>query len=418
MYQKSVLDNGVRIITEPVSQNRTVAVGIWVDVGSRDEHDLNNGCGHFVEHMLFKGTANRTAWQIARELDVLGGMSNAFTSRENTCYYATVLDIHLERMMELMADMYRNSLFDPEEVSRERQVILQEINMAEDMPDDQIHDLFAAQLYGRHPLGKTVLGSREVVAAMDAQKLREHVSAYYTPDRVVISAAGNVDHEAFVDICRKNFEYMAKASQQVPARRVPLELAPVRKIYSKPLEQVHAVLGTYGLSAVDPDRFALILLNIILGGNMSSRLFQEIREKRGLAYSIYSFVESFLDSGYLGVYLGVDRDTVNESIEVINDELKRLKIELVSGQELVDAKDFAKGSLYLSAEGMESRMSRNARNEYCFGQFVSFEEVAAEIDHVTSEDVLQLAERIFGRELTASVLGPLNQNEIQWELLK
>jgi len=419
MYNKTVLPNGVRIISEQVPHCRTVAVGVWVDVGSRDEHDLNNGSGHFVEHMLFKGTARRNSQEIARELDVLGGLSNAFTSRENTCYFATVLDSHLPRLVDLLTDMFCRSLFEEEEVLRERQVILQEINMAEDMPDDQIHDLFCAQLWGHHPLGKTVLGSREVVAAMDSQKLLEHVQNFYTPDRIVVAAAGNVEHETFVSLLQNSFvvNSKGKAARQIFSRKGPTFLKPSRKVYSKPLEQVHAVLGTYGLSSIDSDRYTFILLNIIWGGNMSSRLFQEIREKRGLAYSVYSFVDSYIDSGYLGVYLGVDRETVNEAFDVIGEQVGLLRDDLVHDQELSDAKDYAKGGLFLSAENMEARMTRNARNEYCYGRFIPVEEVVEAIDRVSPEDIRQLARRLFCRDFSVAVLGPIKQSEINWRLL-
>ncbi len=348
---------------------------------------------------------------------MLGGLSNAFTSRENTCYYATVLDSHLPRVADLFTDMLCNSLFDEEEVVRERQVILQEINMAEDMPDDQIHDLFCGLLWGRHPLGKTVLGSREVVAAMTSQRLLEHAQNYYSPDRVVIAAAGNVRHDQFVDLWQAPLEKMPRKSNRQLERKKPAVLKPARRVFSKPLEQIHTVFGTYGLSNLDEERFALILLNIIWGGNMSSRLFQEIREKRGLAYSVYSFADSYVDSGYVGVYLGVDRETVNEAFDVIGDQLQRLREDRVSDQELCDAKDYAKGGLYLSAENMEARMTRNARNEYCFGRYVSIDEVVRAIDKVTAEEIRDLAVRLFSRELSAAVLGPVKQNEINWRLL-
>jgi predicted Zn-dependent peptidase len=417
MHNKTVLENGVRIISEHVPHCRTAAVGIWVDVGSRDEHDLNNGCGHFLEHMLFKGTARRSPQQIARELDVLGGLSNAFTSRENTCYYATVLDSHLPRVADLLTDMFCHSLFEEEEVFRERQVILQEINMVEDMPDDQIHDLFCFQLWGHHPLGKTVLGSREVVATMDSQKLLEHVQNYYTPERILIGAAGNIEHEAFVSLWEKAFAELRQKGNRQVSRKPPTVLKATRKVYSKPLEQVHAVLGTYGLSNLDEERFILILLNIIWGGNMSSRLFQEIRERRGLAYSVYSFVDSYFDSGYLGIYLGVDRETVNEAFDVIREQVDILKEDPVLEEELRDAKDYAKGGLFLSAENMEARMTRNARNEFCFGRYVSVEEVVRAIDAVSAEDIRRLARKLFNCDFSVAVLGPIRQSEINWRLL-
>jgi len=367
--------------------------------------------------MLFKGTAERSPQQIARELDVLGGLSNAFTSRENTCYYATVLDTHLPRIADLLTDMFCHSLFEEEEVFRERQVILQEISMAEDMPDDQIHDLFCAQLWGHHPLGKTVLGSREVVGTMDSQKLLEHVQNYYTPERVLIAAAGNVEHEAFVSLWEKAFAELRQKGKRQISRMKPSVLKASRKVYVKPLEQVHTVLGTYGLSNLDEERFAMILLNIIWGGNMSSRLFQEIREQRGLAYSVYSFVDSYFDSGYLGVYLGVDRETVNEAFAVIRQQVDILKEDPVREEELRDAKDYAKGGLFLSAENMEARMTRNARNEFCFGRHIPVEEVVSSIEAVSTEDIRRLARKLFSGDFSVAVLGPLKQSEINWDLL-
>ncbi|MEW6426440.1 MAG: pitrilysin family protein [Thermodesulfobacteriota bacterium] len=417
MYRKTVLDSGIRITSERVPHCRTVAVGIWVDVGSRDEHDLNNGCCHFIEHMLFKGTGKRSPQQIAIEFDMLGGASNAFTSRENTCYYATVLDNHLEALVDLLADMFLNSLFDREELLRERQVILQEISMVEDQPDDLIHDLFFAQLWGRHPLGKPVLGTREVVASMDPKKLLDHVNTYYLPGNVLISAAGSVDHDRFVELWERRLRGIRRdgGTGNGLVRRPPVELdQPVRRVYAKPLEQVHAVLGTYGLPQNDEDRFVLLLLNVLLGGNMSSRLFQEIRENRGLAYSIYSYVDSFVDSGMLGIYLGVDAETLNESLEVVAEQVGRLAEEAVPEQELANAREFARGGLYISAENMESRMTRNARNEFCFDRYFSYEETAAALDRVTAEDVHLLAKRLFLRPLTAAVVGPMEPHEVRW----
>ncbi|OGQ96823.1 MAG: peptidase M16 [Deltaproteobacteria bacterium RIFOXYD12_FULL_57_12] len=417
MYNKTILENGLRIITERLPHSRLTSVGIWVDVGSRDEHDLNNGSAHFVEHMLFKGTRNRTAEQLARELDVLGGTANAFTARDTTCYYATVLDRHLPKLVELFADLFLNSRFDQEDIDKERQVILQEISMVEDTPDDQIHDLFAALLWGRHPLGNTVLGGREVVAAMDAKKLIDYVQKQYTPDRILIAAAGNVEHDAFVRLWQDAASLPAGSGDAPPARRPPQSLSPQRAIYSKPLEQVHVLLGTYGPPAASVDRFTFMLLNVLLGGNMSSRLFQELREKRGLAYSIYSYIVPFADCGYLSIYLGVDREVVNEALSLVVREVNRLVNEPVSAAELADAREFSKAGLYLAAENMESIMMRIARNEFVFGHYVTFEEVATAIDQVQPVDIGRLAGQIFANDLTMTALGPLQADEVDWALL-
>ncbi|MDX1776878.1 MAG: pitrilysin family protein, partial [Desulfobulbales bacterium] len=385
-------------------------VGVWLDAGSRDEHDLNSGSAHFVEHMLFKGTGRRSAQQIAREFDVLGGSANAFTTRENTCLHATVMNSNLPQLVDLFKDILENSLFLDEEIERERQVVLQEINMVEDMPDDHIHDLFSALLWGKHPLGKTILGSQEIVAAMNSQKLREYVRQYYTTDKIVIAAAGNVEHEYFVSLWQGAFAAFAHAGEPALERREPAMLPSSRKIYTKPLEQAHILSGTYGFSATDADRFVFLLLNVLLGGNMSSRLFQEIREKRGLAYSIYSYIASYSDCGYLAIYLGVDRESANESLELAAGEINFLQGNPVPEAELANAKDYIKSNLYLSMENMEAIMTRIARNELYFGKYIPFREVIAAIDRVSGKDIQNLCRKIFGRqELTVAGLGPLEK---------
>jgi len=414
-YQKTVLDNGIRIVTEKIP-SRTVSAGIWVDVGARDEQPDNNGSAHFVEHMLFKGTASRTAQEIAQEFDTLGGMSNAFTSGETTSYYATVLDDQVSRLIGLMGDIFQHSLFEEEEVVREREVILQEISMVEDTPDDRIHELFTGGLWGKHPLGYTVLGRREVVAAMDSAGLREYMRQQYTPERIVIAASGNVDHEQFCHLWQKQVGDLAK-SGKTTCRQPPPVLAPVRKLYKKNLEQAHMVLGSYGLPHVAPERYVLYLLHVLLGGNMSSRLFQEVREKAGLAYSIYSYLSSFTDSGYLGVYLGVDPAVVNKAMALVAREINGLRQNSVSAAMLSGAKDYAKAGIFLSAENMESRMTRIARNELTFGRYVSFDEVAAGFDQVRPEDIGDLAARLFSRPLFATVLGPLKVKDVDWRPL-
>ena len=413
MFNKTLLPNGIRIITESLPHSKVVSVGVWIDAGSRDEHDLNSGSAHFVEHMLFKGTGKRSAQELAREFDVLGGSANAFTSRENTCLHATVMDSNLPKLVELFTDLLADSLFSDEEIERERQVILQEIHMVEDMPDDHIHDLFAALLWGVHPLGKSILGSPEIVAAMDSRKLREYVQKYYTADKIVVAAAGNVEHAAFAALWQKAFDKFVQRADPVLARNEPLMLPSDCRIYAKPLEQAHILLGAYGLSVIDADRFGFLLLNVLLGGNMSSRLFQEIREKRGLAYSIYSYIAAYSDSGYLAIYLGVDKESVNESLALIAKEISILQKTPVPGKELANAKDFVKSGLFLSMENMEAIMTRIARNEMNFGKYIPLEEVLDSIDRVTGEDIMRLGSRVFGRqELTIAGLGPLEDTGI------
>ena len=413
MFNKTELPNGIRIITESLPHSKVVSVGVWIDAGSRDEHDLNSGSAHFVEHMLFKGTGKRSAQEIAREFDVLGGSANAFTTRENICLHATVMDSNLPILVEMFTDLLTNSLFADDEIARERQVILQEIHMVEDMPDDHIHDLFAALLWGTHPLGKTILGSHEIVAAMNSGKLQEYVQKYFTTDKIVIAAAGNVAHDNFVSLWQNTFDGFKRNSDPSLIRNPPALLPSCQKIYSKSLEQVHILLGTYGLSITDENRFAYLLLNVLLGGNMSSHLFQEIREKRGLAYSVYSYIAPYSDSGYIAIYLGVDRTSVNESLALISQEISLIQNTPVPENELANAKDFVKSGLFLSMENMEAIMTRIARNEIYFGKYITMEEVIDSIERIKGEDILELSSKIFGgQKLTVAGLGPLEQGEL------
>ncbi len=411
--RKTLLDNGVRIITER-EPSRLVSLGIWVEVGSRDEDDGNNGSAHFAEHMLFKGTRRRDAQQIAREFDILGGMSNAFTSNEHTCYYATVLDSRLAGAIDLLADIFFNSLFSQTEIELERQVILQEIAMVEDTPDDRVHELFSGRFWQGHPLANTVLGRPEVVAEMAGKRLRDYVRRKYQPGRIIIAAAGNVEHESFVELWRPWLDKLIAPKRIMPRWQPPPAAGPGSLIVVKrPLEQEHLVLGCAGLAGDSADRYALLLLNTILGGNMSSRLFQEIREKRGLAYSVYSYLVSHSDCGYAGVYLGVDPGSLPEVLGLVRHELRRLHQEAVTKAELADAVDYVRAGMYLAAENMESRMTRLARNEYSFGRSISMEEVAADLEKVSPEDLLALAGRIFGTgPLTMAAIGPVSEKKL------
>lgn len=404
---KTILDNGARIVTER-EPSRLVSLGIWVEVGSRDEDEGNNGSAHFAEHMLFKGTRRRDAQQISREFDILGGMSNAFTSNEHTCYYVTVLDSRLAGAVDLLADIFFNSLFSQGEIELERQVILQEIAMVEDTPDDRVHELFSGRFWQGHPLANTVLGRPEVVENMVGKRLREYVRRKYLPGRIVIAAAGNVDHDRFVELWQPWLDKLV-APKRVPSRwQPPGPGLGGLAVVTRPLEQEHLVLGCAGLAGDSADRYTLLLLNTILGGNMSSRLFQEIREKRGLAYSVYSYLVSHSDCGYAGIYLGVDPQSLPEVLGLVRHELHRLHQEAVTAEELADAVDYVRAGMYLAAENMEARMTRLARNEYSFGRHIPMEEVAAEIEKITPDDLLTLAGRIFGtNQLTLAAIGPV-----------
>ncbi len=413
-YRKTVLDNGVRIVSEHIP-SRTVSLGIWVDIGSRDEHDLNNGYAHFVEHMLFKGTQTRTSQQLAREFDVLGGTSNAFTTRETTCFHASVLDDKLPQLVELLSDIFLNSVFSKQELERERQVIFQEVGMVEDTPDELIHDLFASVLWKEHPLGNTILGSRAVIANTTDRSLMDFVAKQYSPEKILIAAAGNVIHEEVVALFEAKFSAL-QAGAKINRRKPPPILQPKQIAVCKPLEQEHVVIGTTCPSSVSDDRYVLLLLNILLGGNMSSRLFQEVREKRGLAYSVYSYIAANVDSGYLGVYLGIDPQSTHSVISLVAHEVEKICHTPFAETELADAKDYAKAALLIASDNMDTRMLRLARNEMLFGRYFSLDEVIGSLESVKNSDILALAQKVFSaRPLTAVALGPLTDTEIDWQ---
>jgi len=383
-------------------------MGVWVNVGARDERAGEGGLSHFIEHMIFKGTKKRTALQIAKEFDAIGAQCNAFTSKELTCYYAKVMDTHVDTMLDLLSDIFLNSLFDPAEVERERQVILQEIRLLEDTPDEHIHVLLAQAVWGNHPLGRSILGTPQTVTRFDSNAIKEYFSRAYQPERIVISAAGNLEHMSFVQSIARAFEVVRKGDN-FPGRAKPT-MNWIATTHPKDLEQVHICLGTKGIHTTDPRRHACALLNVILGGNMSSRLFQEIRERRGLAYAIYSFVSSYHDTGLLGVYVGVDKSNTEEVLRLIIKEMKRLKEKPVDSSELKDAKEYLKGGLYLAAEITNNQMTRLAHNEINFGRHIPLQELVDELEKVTAEDILVLAQDTFQHSAVSPILlGPVDE---------
>jgi predicted Zn-dependent peptidase len=417
MHKKTTLDTGLRIVTEHIPNVRTAALGIWIDVGSRDETILNNGTSHFLEHMFFKGTKKRTAHQISMTFDRFGGMSNAFTSKDTTCLYATVPAGKLKDLAHLMADMFTCSRFVQQEIDRESQVILQEIAMVADMPDDQAYEQFEHDFWGDHALGQTVLGQADVVASMTTEKLLQHIKSLYHPRNVVVSCAGKVNHEEFCSMMEPLFADF-KSGDLSCTRTTPVQERVLQKrVVSKQFEQVHLLLGVKGLHLASEQRFVLVLLNTLLGGNMSSRLFQEIREKRGLAYSISSFVESYADCGYLGISGGVAPETVNETLAVIHGQLQSLmQPENIGVEEFQYTLDHAQASLFLSGENLESRMIRNARNEFYFNRDISLDEVSARIAKVTRLQVAELAHELFSESLSGLVMGDVQEKDIVWPM--
>ncbi|MCG6982553.1 MAG: insulinase family protein [Deltaproteobacteria bacterium] len=402
MYRKTVLDNGMRVVTEQIPYLHSVSMGIWLNVGSRDERENESGLTHFIEHMLFKGTKKRSAQEIAKQLDAVGGMSNAFTSKENTCFHAKVIDSHLPLVVDILSDIFLHSVFDGAEVEREREVILQEIHMVEDTPDEYVHILFNRNFWDGNPMGRPIFGSIQTVQSFTKEMIMGYLSRGYHPDRIVLSAAGNVKHGEFLELVEPAFSNIKRHSYTLN-RKVPLISSRV-DLYPRELEQIHLCLGTRGTSLVEKERYSCSILNVILGGSMSSRLFQEVRERRGLAYSIYSFLSSHTDAGMVGIYGAVRPHNITETLEVIRGEIRRFKEEPISEAELRAAKEHIKGGIYLAAENTDNRMSRLAKNEIIFDRFVPYEEIEAGLESVTVEEVQTLAQQLFRAEFMSLVL--------------
>ena len=403
---KTILANGIKIVTRKMPHLRSVSMGVWVNVGARDESLVESGLSHFIEHMIFKGTKKRTAFQIAKEFDAIGGHTNAFTSIENTCYHAKVMYAHLDTMVDILSDVFLNSVFDNKEVENERAVILQEIGMAEDNPDEYIHILSGMNFWGKNSLGRSVLGSRENIKSFNSDIIKRFFHRFYQPERIVVSVAGNLEHSHFLDIAGPVFESV-QPGNDYSERIAPDEHCKV-EIHYKDLEQIHICLATNGMSITDPRRYAYSLLNTIIGGNMSSRLFQEIREKRGLAYSVYSYASSFVDTGMFGIYTGVAPENMQKSIQLILEEISKISKTRVDSNELRYAKEYTKGNLMLASESNDNQMVRMAQNETHFGRYIPMEEIINNVEAVTEDDILELAESLFqSNRFALTLLGPV-----------
>ena len=403
---KSILANGVRIITRRMPYLRSVTMGVWVDAGARDETLSENGLSHLVEHLIFKGTHKRSAFQIAKEFDDIGGQTNAFTTMENTCFHAKVMDTHLETMVEIMSDIFLNSRFDKEELNKERPVILQEVGMVEDSPDEYIHVLSGKNFWGDHPLGRSILGTRENILRFDAATIKQFFQRLYQPDRIIISASGNVDHQQLVDLVGPAFESIKK-SEGFPERQIPVGHTQVQ-LHAKKLEQTHICIGLNGLPTGHPLRYGFSLMNTLVGGNMSSRLFQDIREKRGLAYTVYSFVTTHVDSGMFGAYAAVDPTRAVETAQLLVEHMHALKNQRVTKTELDSAKEYIKGNLLLAAESSENQMVRLAQNEIHFERHLPLSEVVQKIEAVTADDIQKIAGHLFeNSQSSLTLLGQI-----------
>jgi predicted Zn-dependent peptidase len=406
MISQEVLPNGLTLIAESMPHVRSVAIGVWLRRGSRHETPKQSGISHFIEHMVFKGTTHRSAETIASEVDSIGGHMDAFTAKEYASFHLKVLDEHLPLAVDILADIVLNPLFDSEEMAKEKKVIFEEINMVEDTPDDLVMELFTEAFWPDHPLGRPILGTKGSVSSFERDDLATFFREVYRPRNIVISAAGHFEYGIVSDLIRRHFGELAEGGAAgdggppTPAGGVVLRS-------KKELEQVHLCLGTPAYRQGHEDRYGVYILNTVLGGSMSSRLFQNIREKRGLAYSISSGVTSYSDAGTLTVYAGMSLDSVQEVLDLTLDELRRLKNEPLAGSELRRAKDHLKGSLMLSLESTSSRMSHLARQEIYFGRQFGLDEVLAGIEAVSEEDVRRIASDIFRGELTVSILGNL-----------
>jgi predicted Zn-dependent peptidase len=405
MVVREVLDNGLRLITETMPHVRSVTIGVWLTRGSRHESDERAGIAHFVEHMLFKGTATRSAEDIAQAIDSIGGQLDAFTAKEYASYYIKVLDEHLPLAVDLLADIVLRPAFAPEEIEREKKVILEEIKMVEDTPDDLVHELFTESFWQGHPLGRPILGSPQTVDALTADALKDYFRGAYVASNMIVAAAGNIDHGHLRALIEQAFGAVGRDGEAVNGG--PPRVRPQVVTRTKELEQSHICIGTDSYPQRHEDRYVSYILNTVLGGSMSSRLFQNVREKRGLAYSVFSGLSAYRDAGNMTIYAGCANDAVEEVIDLCVAELRAMKRNEMPAAELRRAQDHLKGSLMLSLENTASRMSHLARQEIYFERHFGLDETLEGVERVTTADVQRVATDLFsGAALAATVVGP------------
>jgi Predicted Zn-dependent peptidases len=406
--RREVLPNGLTVISEQMQHLRSVSIGVWVKTGSRDEDPRSNGISHFIEHMLFKGSANRSAEDIARQVDSIGGNMDAFTAKECICFNMKVVDEHLPVAIDILSDLVLNPLFKEEDIAREKGVILEEIKMDEDSPDYLVHEIFTQSFFKDHPLGKPILGTRDTVKKFERSSVLEFYKQCFTPENIVVSAAGNLEHKKFVDLVKRHFAQLKPTKTNRKSRR-PETASRIMLRNKKSLEQVQICMGVPSYPIAHEKRYASYILNSLLGGGMSSRLFQNIRERQGLAYAIYSDLSPYRDTGCLCVYAGTSRESAGKVVQSVVRELFRLKSETVSAEELRRSKDQLKGSLMLSLESSTSRMSNLARQEMYFDHFFTLDELIERIEAVSADDLRAMAEEFFKTEsIAVTVLGNLN----------
>lgn len=406
--QRQVLPNGLVVITETMQHVRSVSIGIWIRHGSRREARSENGIAHFLEHMVFKGTERRSAEAIAREMDSVGGMLDAFTSKEQICFNAKVLDQNLPIAFDVLSDLVLRPKFDSGDVKKERQVVLEEIKMDLDNPEYLLHDLFTRGFWPEHPLGRPILGTPETVRNFEREPIHQRFTEWFAPDHLLVTAAGHITHQEVLDLVEKEFGHL-QPSRYLPDDPAPSTAAPIVLQSKRDLEQVHVCIGVPSIPLADERRFAAAVLNNLLGGGMSSRLFQNIREKQGLAYAVFSELTPYSDTGMMSVYAGTAKETVGQVVDMTIAEFRSMKESPVTPEELLRAKNHLKGSLMLSLESTSSRMSNLARQELYFHRFSTLDEILAAIDAVTQDDVQSLARQFFQPDrIAATILGPTN----------
>ncbi|HWP82528.1 MAG TPA: pitrilysin family protein [Bacteroidota bacterium] len=408
-YRKTVLEKGVRVVTEEIPHVRSVSVGLWIDNGSRDETERLNGISHFIEHMVFKGTKKRSVAEISRSLESVGGYLNAFTGKEHTCFYARVLDEYTELAIDVLTDLVENPTFPPKELEKEKGVVIEELRNAEDDPDEIIHDYLEKILYGEHPLGFPIIGTEHTVRSFSRDDLIGFHDRNYRYSRMVFAASGRLNHDHIVELVDRYLAQRGGANGgQRPLRDRPRQQKPTKAVYDKPIQQAHLCMGTVAFSIRSKHRYPLLVLNTLLGDGMSSRLFQSLREKRGLAYSVYSFTNLLNDTGSFGVYVGTDNQNIEPSIELIWKELERLRTKEVSNAELKRTQAQLKGSMMLSLENIPNRMMRLGSSELYFNELKSLDWIIHQIEAVNQEAIYEVANQLFHSENFATVIFRAN----------
>lgn len=404
-YHKTTLANGLIIVSESIPHYHSVSIGVWIRSGSRQENKNNNGIAHFLEHLMFKGTKRRSAREIARSLESVGGYLNAFTSKEQTCYYVEVLDSQLPRAVDILTDMVCHSLFSPRDIERERQVILDEIDSVQDTPDDLVQDIFMEKLYPENSLGYPILGTKETIQSITREQLIAFYENHYISSNIIIAAAGKVEHEKLVRLCEQKFD-LPNSQMAFPTLPI-IQTGEGEFLYHRAINQAHICLGTIGLPYDHANKYELLLLNTLLGFGMSSRLFQNIREKYGLAYSIYSYVDFFQDNGLLAIYLGTDKNKKDRALQLVEKEIQNLKNKLITENELDRLKTQLKGNFVLSLESSSKRMSRLAKMEIYLREYQTVEHVMSEIEKVQRSTLAEIIHQIFsGRQLLRVIFLP------------